>query len=79
MAKLAKLENKAKIKMAATDGKFTVPTFTQHLDDLKVTESENANFTCKINPHNDPNMKVCKHLIHICCFCATCDKNLFSS
>ena len=39
---------------------YTIPTFTQHLNDLDVKENGTAIFECKVEPTNDPAMKIGK-------------------
>ena len=37
---------------------YTMPTFTQHLNDLCVMENGTAIFECKVEPSSDPAMKI---------------------
>lgn len=39
---------------------YTIPTFTQHLNDLDVKENGTAIFECKVEPSSDPAMKIGK-------------------
>ena len=38
--------------------KYDLPTFTQHLNDLMIMEGEQAKFECKVQPAQDPTIKI---------------------
>ena len=43
---------------AEAEVKYDLPTFTDHLNNLSLKEKERAVFECKVQPAQDPTMKI---------------------
>lgn len=55
--KIKELEN-PKVKVSEPEVRFDHPTFTEHLNNVEIKEKETAVFQCKIEPSQDPTMKI---------------------
>ena len=58
--KIRDLETPKMQEKSDDDTIYTIPTFTQHLNDLEVKENGTAIFECKVEPSSDPAMKIGK-------------------
>ena len=60
MKKIKDLEAPKMQEITDDNTVYTIPTFTQHLNDLDVKENGTAIFECRVEPTNDPAMKIGK-------------------
>ena len=47
-----------KVKVSEPEIGYDLPTFIEHLNNIEIKEKEQAVFTCKIQPANDPTIKI---------------------
>ena len=64
MDKIRDLEAPKVKVLSESETDYGIPTFTQHMNNLEVTEKGTAVFECRVEPCKDPSMKIGKITKH---------------